>query len=319
MHFAYPFVLLLLLLIPLFWIYIDKNEDDLKKYFDSKLFKKMVVRGVSKKTRKKFFLISLAMVILALSRPYIDNGNIEIKNRVSNLVVAFDISKSMFANDIYPNRFEFAKRKFFALLKYLKNTQVGVIAFSSRAFLVAPLTEDFSSLKYLVSHIGFDYISLKGTNIMAALEATNKLLKDSKKALLIFTDGGDKKDFSKEIEFAKENGIKVFIYAIGTKKGGVMKINNKVVRDKNGNVVIVHINPLIKSLAKQTGGFYQEYSLSSDDMKELANIIESSLNSSKIKEEVIKDRIELFKIPLVFAIIFFLMSFYSILDLRKRG
>jgi len=81
-----------------------------------------------------------------------------------------------------------------------------VVGFSSRAFLVAPLTADYESLKYLVDHMGMGYVSLKGTDIGAPLQVAENLLKDRKrKALLIFTDGGDKRDFSEEISYAKEH------------------------------------------------------------------------------------------------------------------
>lgn len=321
MSFMYPYVLALLLLIPFLWMFVKKDRDDLKNYFTSELYKKMVAKnsGLNKRSRKIILLISLAFVIIALARPNIDNGAIKIKRRVANLVVAFDISRSMFANDVYPNRFELAKRKFSSLLDSLKNSQVGVIAFSSKAFLVSPLSDDYLSLKYLVNHIGFDFVSLRGTNFMAPLEITDNLLKNSnQKALLIFTDGGDQIDFKKEIAYAKTHNIKVFIYAIGTKKGGIMKIGNSVVRDRDGNIVITRLNPIIESLAKDSGGVYEEFSFSQNDMRELANVIEKRVNSSKVKESVIRDRIELFEIPLAIAMTLFLVSFSSLPKRDKK-
>lgn len=318
MKFMYPYVLLLLFILPIIWIFIKDEKDDLRRYFSDELYKKMVVKGggLSKRVRKILYLLSLAFVILALSRPYLDNGEIKVKKRVSNLIVAFDISRSMLANDVYPNRFELAKRKFSYLLDFLKDVRVGVVAFSSRAFLVAPLSEDYDSLKYLVNHMRLDFISLKGTNFMAPLEVANSILKNSsQKALLIFTDGGDQSNFSKEIAYAKTHNIKVFIYAIGTQKGGIMETKNGVVRDKDGNVAVVRLNPLVKKLSDATGGFYMKFSFSKDDMKSLANIIKSKL-SSKSKDEVVKKRLELFEVPLIAAIILFLATFSS---LPRRG
>ena len=321
MEFMYPSVLFLLLLIPLLWILIKRDESQLKNYFTPELYKKMTAKGggMSRRSRQILFLASLALGIVALARPYIDNGEIKVKSETTDLVVAFDISRSMFSDDVYPNRFALSQRKFFDLLESLKDTRVAVIGFSSRAFLVAPLTSDYASLRYLVKHMGFDFVSLKGTDMMAPLEVTKNLLKNrSKKALLIFTDGGDKKDFSLESDFAKKAGIKVFIYAVGTKKGGVMKVGNSIVRDENGEVVITHLSTAIKSLAKSTGGIYREFSFKSGDMKELAEVIKDSLHSSRVKEDIIRDRIELFKIPLLLAIALFLMSFSSLPVARGR-
>jgi Ca-activated chloride channel family protein len=315
MQFLYPYVLFLLLLIPVLWIFLGKSKDALKNYFTPELYEKMVAKGggMSRRSRQALLLASLALGIVALARPVIDNGEIKVKSETTDLVVAFDISRSMFADDVYPNRFSLSQRKFFDLLESLKDTRIAVIGFSSRAFLVAPLTSDYASLRYLVKNMGLDYISLKGTDMMAPLEVTKNLLKNrTKKALLIFTDGGDKKDFSKEIDFAKREGIKVFIYAVGTDKGGVMKVGRDVVRDENGDVVITHLNRAVKSLAESSGGVYKEFSFKSGDMMELATIIKKSLSSSKVKEDVIRDRKELFKIPLMLAIVLFLMSFSSL-------
>ena len=321
MQFTYPYVLFLLFLIPLLWVLLGKSKDVLKNYFTPELFEKMVAKGggMSSRSRQALLLASLALGIVALARPYIDNGEIKVKSETTDLVVAFDISRSMFADDVYPNRFSLSQRKFFDLLNSLKDTRIAVIGFSSRAFLVAPLTSDYASLRYLVEHMGLDFISLKGTDMMAPLQVTKNLLKNrTKKALLIFTDGGDKNDFSKEVDFAKREGIKVFIYAVGTKKGGVMKVGRDVVRDENGDVVITHLNSAVKSLAEATGGIYKEFSFKSGDMMELAKIVKKSLHSSKVKEDVIRDRKELFKIPLILAIALFLISFSSLPVVYRR-
>ena len=321
MQFIYPYTLFLLLLIPLLWVVLGKSKDALKNHFTPELFEKMVVKGggVSRRSRQALLLVSLALGIVALARPVIDNGEIKVKSETTDLVVAFDISRSMFADDVYPNRFSLSQRKFFDLLKSLKETRIAVIGFSSRAFLVAPLTSDYASLRYLVEHMGLDFISLKGTDMMAPLQVTKNLLKNStKKALLIFTDGGDKNDFSLELDFAKKEGIKVFIYAVGTKKGGVMRVGKDVVRDENGDVVITHLNLAVKSLAESSGGVYKEFSFKSGDMIELAKMIKKSLQSSKVKENVIRDRVELFQIPLMFAIALFLASFSSLPKIFRR-
>ena len=228
-------------------------------------------------------------------------------------MVAFDISRSMFTDDVYPNRFELAKRKFFDLLEDLNDARVGVIGFSSRAFLVAPLTRDFASVKYLVEHMGLDFVSLRGTDMFTPLEVTENLLHQSdKKAVLIFTDGGDKKEFSKEIAYAGAHGIKVFIYAIGTEKGGVMKSDGGIVRDGAGNIVITRLNSAVKVLAEETGGAYMRYSLSSGDMKQLAEAIRSRLKATKTEESLLKDREELFYYPLMVAIALFLAAYGSL-------
>ncbi|BDY11712.1 vWA domain-containing protein [Hydrogenimonas cancrithermarum] len=315
MEFLYPYFLISLLFLPLLWIVGTKNGDDLRRRFTPELYNKMVAKGggLGRRVRLGVLLVSAAFGIVALSRPVIERGEIKVERQTVDLVVAFDISRSMFADDVYPNRFELAKRKFFDLLEDLNDARVGVIGFSSRAFLVAPLTRDFASVKYLVEHMGLDFVSLRGTDMFTPLEVTENLLHQSdKKAVLIFTDGGDKKEFSKEIAYARAHGIKVFIYAIGTEKGGVMKSDGGIVRDSVGNIVITRLNPAVKVLAEETGGVYMRYSLSSGDMKQLAEAIRSRLKATKTKESLLKDREELFYYPLMVAIALFLAAYASL-------
>ena len=315
MSFLYPWVLTLLVLLPLLWIANRKRGVDLRRHFAPELYAKMVTpgSGLSRRTRRALLLLAIASGLVALARPVIDRGVIHVKERSADLMVAFDISRSMFADDIYPNRFEFAKRKFFELLDHFRDVRVGVIGFSSRAFLIAPLTKDYASLKYLVKHMSLEYVSLRGTDMMAPLEVTDNLLKEKKeKALLLFTDGGDAKTFEKEIEFARRHGIKVFVYAVATSKGGVMKTDRGVVRDQNGNVVVTRLNPAVAKLAEATGEVYMTYSLGSDDMKRLAKMIERRLKPAETKEETIHDRRELFPYPLAVALLLFLVSFSSL-------
>jgi len=148
---------------------------------------------------------------------------------------------------------------------------------------------------------------------MSALEAANNLYDNQdKKVLLLFTDGGDKKDFSKEIAYAKEHKITVFVYAIATSKGGVIKTKNGVLKDKQGNIVIVKRNDAIKSLALGTGGAYMIYSLDNKDMKQLANIIESKFKNNKKEQTTIKKRDELFYYPLIASLILLFMGLFSL-------
>ena len=312
---------LTLLIIPLLLLFILKSSGvNLEQYFSKELLAKMQKKGsgLSKRVRAWLLLLALVFGIVALARPVIDNGEITVKREYINVVTAFDISQSMLASDVYPNRLEFSKQKFFEMIKDFKKARIGVIGFSSRAFLISPLTSDFATLKYLVKNMNLDYISLKGTNILEPLRVTNEQLKSSKnKALLIFTDGGDSKDFSKEIAYAKEKGIKVFVYAVATKKGDVIKTKDGVMKDRNGNIVITKLNSSIKELALKSGGAYMEYSLKKGDVKVLADAIKANFKAKSSGKSVIKDTKELFVYPLSLALLFLFIGLFS-LPRRKR-
>ncbi|NOX16085.1 MAG: VWA domain-containing protein, partial [Epsilonproteobacteria bacterium] len=209
---------LLVLLLPMFY-FLKYNKKSYEAIFSKDVLAKIRVknRGFSKRVRNFLLISSVFFMIIALARPIIDKGEIKVKSSFINVVVGLDISNSMFVDDVYPNRFELAKKKFFLFLKDMKNARVGVIGFSSQSFLVAPLSEDYHSLDFLVKNLSTASISLHGTDFMSALEAANDLYQTKeKKAFLIFTDGGDQSDFSKEIAYAKAHNIVVFVYTIGT-------------------------------------------------------------------------------------------------------
>ena len=315
MHFLEP-IYLLLLIVPLLLSIVSLSKSaTIKRYFSDEMYKKLFQSngGFSNKTRKILLIISLIFLSIALARPVLDKGEIKVNSRTFEMITAFDISKSMLVSDVYPNRLEFAKQKFNLLLDNLKNAQVGVIAFSSRAFLISPPTDDYASLKYLVKHMSYNYISIKGTNLMAPLESTNDLLKNQKqKILVLFSDGGDSKKLTKEIEYARSHNIKVFVYAVATKKGGVIKTKNGVQKDSNGNIVISRLNSAIKRLAIESGGAYMEYSLNRDDMRYFAKVIEQKAKADKLESSVIKSYKELFYYPLIVAIVAFFMALFSL-------
>ncbi len=305
---------LLVLLLPLLY-FIKSKKGDLESIFSKEVLKRVRLKNnsLSKKWRNILLILSMALAIIALARPQIDNGEIKVKSSFINIVTAIDMSKSMFANDVYPSRFEFAKKKFFDSLEYFKNTKIALIGFSSQTFLISPLTQDFHSLKFLGKNLNLDYLSLKGTDIMTTLTSANNLFGEEKrKILLIFTDGGDQKEFSKEIEYCKSNNIIVYIYNIGTDKGGVIKDRGVILKDKNGDIVVVKRTDNIKKLALETGGAYMKYSLDNNDVKLLADTIQSRYKATNEESSTIKDRKELFYYPLILAILLLFMALFSI-------
>ena len=315
------FLWLLLLLLPLAYL-IRLKSSELGNIFSKEVLAKVEVKNkkLSKRVRNIFLLVALSLSIIALARPQIDNGEIKVKASFINVISAIDMSKSMFADDIYPNRFEFAKKKFFESLKDFKNAKVALIGFASQPFLISPLTQDFHSLKFLGKHLSLEHLSLQGTDILATLSSANEMFQsEEKKILLLFTDGGDQSEFSKEITYAKEHKIVVYIYNIGTIKGGAIKEKNGVLKDKKGNIVIVKRTDNIKKLAMDTGGAYMKYSLANDDIKLLTDTIQAQFKAKEEESSTVKDRKEMFYYPLGFALLFYFIALFSLPTSTKRS
>jgi Ca-activated chloride channel family protein len=300
---------LYVLLILIILVFISGKVKNFTRYFSQEMEDKIIIGNNKQKLNFVLLLASFIFLILALSRPVIENKPITVPKTNLDIVVAFDISKSMMCDDVYPNRLQFAKNKFDNLIENLKDENVGALGFSSRAFLVAPITNDYASLKYLISNLDTSFVSTKGSSTMEALKSTKQLLKHSKeKALIIFSDGTDSEDFSKEIEYAKEHKIKVFVYAIATHKGGVIKEKGSVLKDENGNIVITRLNDTIKELALATDGAYLEHSTSKYDIAMFVNAINDKFNKEIEANIVINDNEELFYIPLSIALVLFILA-----------
>jgi len=319
LYFKYKIILWLLLFLPFLFFFLKSKNIKTTK-FSKRVLEKIELKSsqVSRKIKTISLIISLGFLIIAIARPVINNGEIKINKNFISAVVAIDISNSMFANDIYPNRFEFAKEKFFNMLSFLKNEKIALVGFSTRTFLISPLTKDFESLKFLAKNMRLDFLNLRGTNFLALLDSVDKLMDKSKnKIVIIFSDGGDKSDFSKEINYAKTHNITIFVYAIGSKKGGIIKTKQGILKDKNDNIVVVKLNPNIKNLALQTGGAYMKYTLKKDDVSLIAKAITSQFKAKK-EEDIIKDEKELFYIPLLVSIAFFFLSSFG-LELKAKS
>jgi Ca-activated chloride channel family protein len=299
------YVLLLLIIV----IFISGKVKNFTQYFSKDMEDKIIIGSNKQKLNFVLLLASFVFLILALARPVIENKPITVPKTNLDIVVAFDISKSMLCDDVYPNRLQFAKNKFNNLIENLKDENVGALGFSARAFLVAPITNDYATLKYLINNLDTNFVSTKGSSTMEALESTKKLLKHSKeKALIIFSDGTDSEEFSKEIAYAKEHKIKVFVYAIATSKGGVIKEKDSVLKDKNGNIVITRLNDSIKELALATDGAYLEHSTSKNDIALFLDAINAKFHKENEADIIINDNEELFYIPLSIALVLFILA-----------
>ena len=309
----YLFFMLIPTLVLFYFIITHTNKLD--SVFDAEILKKLRYDNDSlgRVGRNSMLFIALFFMIVALARPVFEKGEIRTKSKSIDLMVALDISKSMLATDFYPNRLAFAKKEFATLVDSFPEASIGVIAFSSGGFLVSPMTQDGTTLKYLVNNLSLDSMSLKGTDLMIPIEKGKAFLKDSKKKIIvIFSDGGDKKDFTDEIKKAKEYGESIYIYATATPLGSPIQENGESIKDRNGNIVISRLNDSIKSLSLETNGAYIIGDYKGDSIKLMIDDIKKKFEIKNLKEKIIKEYQELFYYPLSFAIIFLLFAFSSI-------
>ncbi len=308
----YLYLMLIPLLVLIVLIITNKSQTD--RFYSKEVLKRLRISdgSIGQKGRNIFLFTALILMIIALARPVLPKGEVNIKSSTVDILLAIDVSKSMLSDDLYPNRLEFAKKRAIEFMRSFNQARFGVVAFSSVGFLVSPLSDDIPTVEYLVKNLNTDSLNQKGTDLMTPLELAKKFLKNEKeKVLVIFSDGGDSKDFSKEINFAKKNNIKVYVYAVGTKRGSTIKENGNVLTDKKGNIVITRLNENIKELALQSDGAYIVGDYSGKSIKLLENAIKQKIYETNKREKKIKTYKELFYYPLWTAVLFLLFGFSS--------
>ena len=315
-HGLYVFGLLLLLLV------IKKNASTYDAYFSQEILEKIRVGANQRKIKFVFLILAFCCFVLALSRPVVENRPLKITKEAPTIFLAFDLSTSMMAKDIYPNRFIFAINKANQLLEKLTEEQVAAIGFHEKGFLVSPLTNDYETLRYLISNIPTTILT-KDSSFKGAILSIAKLSNKGKtKALVIFSDGGLQEQWSEEITLATKNNIKIFVYAIGTKKGAIVEGANGVELDLEGKPLLSKLNEKIANLALQTDGAYLEGSNDTADIALFLGAIRQKLSphiDSKKEIEIINND-ELYWVPLLFGMGFFLLGVYGVGALNfKRG
>ena len=270
MQFLYPNVFFVMLMpLILLIVLILTSKDTMQRHFAKSILDKLSVGGKSlnKTTRNGLLFITLLLFIVALSRPVINQKEQNIKQSLIPIVIALDVSKSMMANDIYPNRIELAKKKLKEIINLSKNSTIGILLFAKNSFILSPVTEDFISLNYIVNNLDTNLEFSNGSNIFAVLEATSHMLSDYKvKNLIILSDGGNDNGYEKEIEFALKNKIAIYSVGIATSQGAPIPTKNGYLTNKNGDIVTVKLNESIKNLSLKTQGGYIDFTLDNGDI-----------------------------------------------------
>ena len=268
-RFQYGYLLnLLWLIIPLTAVVAYYMRWQLKT--EKSVFKSNIVNHIlphrnalQDRTKLCLFFMSIVFLILAIANPQIGMKGEKIKGQGLDIMLLLDVSNSMLAEDIQPNRISRSKFFITKFLDQLKHDRVGLVLFAGSSYLQVPLTIDFTSIKMSMPIIDPANFPSQGTNIGEAVTmAGNTLgLAESKsKAIVIITDGEDHdQEASAAIETARKNGIKVFAIGIGEEKGAPIPVGNgEYKKDENGNIVMTSFNrSVLENLASiGNGSFY---------------------------------------------------------------
>ena len=274
-------------MIVLFVLLLIWKKKTQKKFADLALLKRLTPNKSNFKSTLKllFFLLGITFLTLGLVNPKIGTKLETVKREGVDIVFALDVSKSMLAEDIAPNRIEKAKRLISEIINQLASDRIGIIAYAGQAFPQLPITTDYGAAKMFLQSMNTDMLTSQGTAINEAVELATTYYDDEEqtnRVLFIVSDGEDHSEGSAldAVEPAVEEGIQIFTIGVGKTKGAPIPIKrNGVVeslkKDAQGEVVISKLNQkVLEDIAEEGNGEY----IDGTNTEEAVNRIKELLN-----------------------------------------
>jgi Ca-activated chloride channel homolog len=271
-RFENPYFLYLLAIIPFLWlgqvVYHIWRKQKLAATISPSLIEKLVpMRGKSKVWIKlSIYSLALAATIFALANPQSGSKTEEVTRKGIDILIALDISNSMEAEDLSPNRLERAKRSIQELYTYLKSDRIGIVVFAGEAFVQLPITTDYSAAKLFLNSIEPELIATQGTDIGAAIDLCLKSFdpeSPTAKSIIMISDGENhEEDAVQAMDRAKEMGVVVHCIGMGSVDGAPIPIYSRGSRvgfrqSRDGSTVVTKLDEtMLRSLAEKTGGIF---------------------------------------------------------------
>ena len=314
--------LLLVYLINAYW-----KRQAQKKFAQSELLHKLAPNKSVFKPLLKLIVatVILAFLSVALVNPKMGNKTEKIKREGVDLVFAMDVSKSMLAEDIAPNRLEKSQQLVSQIINKLTGDRIGIIAYAGSAFPQLPITTDYSSGKMFLKALNTDMVSSQGTAIGDAINLAKTYFNDieqTNRVLVLISDGEDHEtgDAADIAEKAKEEGITIISIGVGSEKGGPIPLKrNGIVqsykKDKSGETVITRLNrENLETIAKNANGSYIDGSNTKKAVDQLSTLLRQ-MNKKEFEAKQVSSYKDQFQWFLGAALLFLLLD---ILLLERR-
>ena len=268
-RFEYSSALWLLWIIPvlagIYWLFQLWRGRQQRQLASDNLFNRLAVgySAIRQHYRMLLFLLSFLTLIIAYANPQWGNKKEKMKAQSSDVFIALDISQSMMAEDISPNRLERAKRLMQNVTQNLRGNRIGLIFFAGNAYLQMPLSNDYSAAQLFIAAANTNQATTQGTAISEAIDLALRAYEEGKnnqRGLIIITDGESHDDDAiAKAKEAAEKGLNIFTIGVGTSEGAFVPYINQgrqqYKRDDSGNPVKSTLNTeLVNDLAKAGGG-----------------------------------------------------------------
>ena len=330
-RFANTEYLMALWLIPaliLLYILFNRNRKRLlEKFADKELHKYIMYSFSGVKSKVKFGLIlaSFALLILAFANPQVGTKMQEVKQTGIDVYILLDVSRSMQAEDIKPNRLEKAKYQISNLIQKLRGDRIGLIVFSGEAYIQFPLTTDYSAANLFLSAVDFNSVPQPGTAIASAINMAVQSFDSAAtdKAIILITDGEDHEgDIDKAVEGATDENIKIYTIGLGSPDGVPIPVydnrGNQVgfKQDNGGQTVLTKLDEtILKDIAAKGNGKYYRGNNYEDYLDKIYSDL-STLKQAEFGVKKVTDYEDRFYYFLAPAILLLLLEIF-ITDIRS--
>ena len=315
-------VIVVVFLLVLWW-----KKRTQRKFSNLTLLSKLAPNAsVFKSTLKLlFFVLGISFLILALVNPKMGTKLKTVKREGVDVVFALDVSKSMLAEDIAPNRLEKSKQIISKIIDKLGSDRVGVIIYAGNAYPLLPITTDHAAAKMFLQNANPDLVSSQGTAINEALDLAKTYYNNDEQTnrfLIIISDGEDHQEETKQVaKNMSEEGIKVYTIGVGTEKGGPipLKINGSLIGYKKykGETVLSQRKPeVLKAIADAANGNYIDGNKTDKPVGVIQDII-GNAQKSEFETKQFSDYKDQFQWFLGIGILFLVLDIF-LLDKKTK-
>ena len=331
-RFAYTEMLWALILIPvmivIFLISRNVRKRLIRRYGNPETLGLLMPDLSNDRIVLKFILmvITLATVIFGLARPQFGSKLTEIKREGVEIVIALDVSNSMMAEDIKPNRLERAKQSISKLVERLSDDKIGLIVFAGDAYTQVPITMDYISVKMFLSAINTEIVPKQGTAIGSAINLGMKSFSpdfDASKVMIIITDGENHEDDAVAMaKQAGEKGITIHTIGLGLPQGAPVPVyktsgQKSYLKDEEGNTVISKLDEtMLNQIASAGGGLYIRASNTRVGLNALFDEI-NKMEKEELEARVYSDYEERFQYPIGIGLFLLFLEFF-IMERKNR-
>jgi len=323
-RFAHTYYFYLLALIPVFAgllvLFLIWKKKTLSRYGEWIVIRQLMPDYSISKSILKFILLMLAIasLIVALADPQTGSRLEKVKRKGIDLMICLDVSNSMLAQDIKPNRLERAKQAIVRLIDNLEGDRIGIIVFAGKAYTQLPITTDYAAAKMFTAAINTNVVPTQGTAIGAAIETAANSFGDSKhnKAIVIITDGEDHEgNVLEQADAAVKKNITIYTIGMGLPEGAPIPVYNGDIqigyrKDREGQTIMTKLDEtLLQQIASVGKGMFVRATTSETGLNKIFDDI-GKIQKSEIEEKQFSDYEDRFQYFVALALFLLILDLF---------